>query len=161
MDSTAQDTLYRNPEESSTVLTLECNNLKSDATSLVHENSVKMESLVTSNGQSITRVSSADANTSVVTGNVTAAPSGSIWQLDASNTPSKCFTIGFNLHLFNLVFLNHKKPLDANTNVLSIIWCGESQTILKNFQSFKSLRTKYTPIPLSEFKNIFECITFY
>ncbi|XP_065360522.1 T-related protein isoform X1 [Calliphora vicina] len=77
MDSTAQDSLYRNPEESSTVLTLECNNLKSDATSLVHENSVKMETLVTSNGQSINRVSSTDANTSVVTGNVTAAPSGS------------------------------------------------------------------------------------
>lgn len=81
MDAAAQDSLYRNPEEPSTVLTLECNNLKSDSSTLVHENSVKMESLVTNNGQSMSRVSTADVNTSVTsaTANVTqtSATSGS------------------------------------------------------------------------------------
>ncbi|KAM7355763.1 T-domain transcriptional activator brachyenteron isoform 2-T2 [Cochliomyia hominivorax] len=71
------ETFYRNPEEPSTVLTLECNNLKSSATTLVHENSAKMESSAANNGQSINRAPSSDAHTSMVTGNVSGVSSAS------------------------------------------------------------------------------------
>ncbi|TMW50791.1 hypothetical protein DOY81_004120, partial [Sarcophaga bullata] len=77
MDTATNDTIYRNPEESSTVLTLECNSLKSDAATLVHENSVKLESIVANNSQSVNRVPSADANISITAANVNNAPSTS------------------------------------------------------------------------------------
>lgn len=78
MDTTANDTIYRNPEESSTVLTLECNSLKTDAATLVHENSVKLESIVTNNSHSANRAPSADANSSALaSANANVVPSAS------------------------------------------------------------------------------------
>ena len=77
MDTATNDTIYRNSEESSTVLTLECNSLKSDAATLAHENSVKLESIVTNSSQSVNRVPSADANMSIAAANVNTAPATS------------------------------------------------------------------------------------